>query len=119
MFKLYYLTPRNFDILIIISDGMNLTSLYFETNKESYSSLDYKEDNSLDIFKKVTLYLDMYFNGKKSSFTPPYKLDNITTFEESVYNIIKDIPYGKNLSYGSIASIIAYKRGIKKCLLKP
>lgn len=114
MFKFYYITPSNLDNLILISDGTNLTSLYFESNKDSYSLLNYKEDKSLDIFKEVTLYLDTYFNSKKPSFTPLYKLNNITTFQQDVYNIIKDIPYGKTLTYGDIASIIAQKRGIKK-----
>lgn len=114
MFKFYYITPSNLDNLILISDGTNLTSLYFETNKDSYSLLDHKEDSTLDIYKNTSLYLDTYFKGKKPSFTPLYKLDNITPFQQEVYNIIKDIPYGKTLTYGNIASLIASKRGIKK-----
>lgn len=114
IYKCIYNTPNNFSNIIMISDGLYLTGLWFE---ESNDSLKYSAncmDKKLNIFDKTCRWLDIYFSGKIPDFTPEYKINNSTAFRKEVTNILNNIGYGETMTYNDIAKIIANKRGIKK-----
>ncbi len=114
MYKYYYKTPNSISNIILLSDGIYLTSLYFESCEDkNYLNLNF-EEKDLDIFKQTCLYLDIYFQGKIPSFVPQYKLENISSFQKEVYDILLTIPYGDVITYGDIARTIALKRNIKR-----
>ena len=46
--------------------------------------------------------LDEYFNGKRTKFELRMNIVG-TEFQKSVWNVLKDIPYGKTLSYKEVA----------------
>lgn len=114
MYKYYYKTPSNLDNLILLSDGTNLTGLYFESsyNKDFLNDDYIKKD--LPIFQETSKYLNIYFKGEIPSFIPQYKLENISSFQKEVLDILLSIPYGEVVTYGDIASKIAVKRNIKR-----
>lgn len=101
-----YKTPDGFDNILLESDGKYLIKLIF-SNEE-------KNCENEDAFKEVEKWLNIYFSGTSPEFTPKYKLENLTPFCIDVINEIKDIPFGKSLTYGDIAFSIAKKRNIKK-----
>lgn len=68
----------------------------------------------MSIFKETSAWLDLYFKGKIPNFTPKYKIDNLTPFRQEVIDIMKNIPYGKTITYNDIAKSIAQKRNISK-----
>ena len=109
-----YKTPDGFSDMIMTGDGEYLTALCFEGSRNiSKLSFDGKEIK-LPIFEKTSEWLDEYFSGKVPNFTPEYRLSGITPFRARVYDIMKDIPYGKTVTYGYIASVIADERGLAK-----
>ena len=57
MYKIRYITPKEYDNIIIESDGEYLTGLTFELEeeKELFKEID------LPIFKSTIKWLDMYF----------------------------------------------------------
>lgn len=72
------------------------------------------EENSADaVFRRTEKWLDIYFAGRDPGFLPPLSTKG-TPFQEEVWEILKEIPYGKTVSYGEIAMRIAEKRGIKR-----
>jgi methylated-DNA-[protein]-cysteine S-methyltransferase len=46
--------------------------------------------------------LDQYFAGELTEFELPLTLDG-TGFQRTVWNALRDIPYGKTISYGELA----------------
>ena len=71
------------------------------------------QEESLPIFKDTCRWLDMYFSGKKPSFTPPIQM-RTTPFRKQVWEILLQIPYGHTMTYGEISDKIAKEKGIKK-----
>lgn len=108
-FTTTYITPTAFNNLLLYSDGEVLTGLHFVK-----SGTVAKSDYTLPIFKDVERWLDIYFSGCEPDFTPNFRIDNTTPFRKDVLEIVRQIPFGKTLTYGDIASQIAKNYSIEK-----
>ncbi len=100
--------------IILTSDGEYLTGLMFENGdviKSIKNTLIYKD---LPIFNETSRWLDGYFNGDVPSFTPKYRLNNLSSFRKRVLDITLEIPYGQTITYNEIAKRIAEERKIPK-----
>lgn len=96
------------------SDGQALVGLWFEGEKyycDGYEKFEYKKD--LQIFRETRKWLDIYFSGKEPNFIPKLKQKG-SDFRQEVWDILKSVPYGKTITYGDIAKIIAKRRGVKR-----
>ena len=82
--------------LVLLSNGYALTGLDFAKNQETATEED------APIFAETRRWLDLYFSGKKPSFTPPLKPQG-TPFQQKVWHELLNIPYGATGSYGEIA----------------
>ena len=109
MFSVKYLSPIG--QITLTSDGSALTGLYFEKQKPNF--VDTYTPACLTVFEETASWLDCYFNGDIPQFTPELDPQG-TPFKQSVWNILKTIPWGKTMTYGEIAKIIAKKKGIVK-----
>lgn len=89
--------------MLMLSDGENLCGLSFDTQKVNFDSV---ENDDLEIFKKVTFWLDDYFEGLNPKIDFNLKADG-TDFRKKVWKILFEIPYGETLTYGEIASKIS------------
>lgn len=135
-----YTTPENFDDMIMMSDGVSLCSLVFKNSpdvtkafkcaaerktenlseeghavllkNDSGSEKEKRED--LEIFEQTREWLDIYFGGKNPDFLPSLSPEIRTEFCARVSEIMKEIPYGKTITYGEIAKRIAEEKGIKR-----
>lgn len=114
MYKCMYKTPSNFSDMIMCSDGEYLTDLWFAGSNDDLKHVGDMENKNLPVFEETSSWLDIYFSGKKPSFTPKYKINNLTSFRKEVIEIMNSIPYGDVLTYNDIAKKIAVKRGIEK-----
>lgn len=96
------------DILLAASD-IGLTGLWFEGQKHYALYLD-KEHirKELPIFSQVSKWLDIYFNGKNPDFNIPLHFTG-TDFQNKVWEILCNIPYGKTITYKEIAILFAEK----------
>lgn len=100
--------------ILLAGDDMGLTGLWFEGEKFYALSLDPEhEEKEIPVFKEVKQWLDIYFSGKEPDFMPPIHMIG-SPFQLSVWEILRQIPYGKTMTYGEIAKIIAKKRGLAK-----
>ena len=70
-------------------------------------------EGARDIFRQTEEWLDIYFTGRDPGFTPPVDPD-VSEFRRRVCEIMLDIPFGKYMTYGQIASMIAEERGIAR-----
>lgn len=92
--------------LTIVSDGENLTGLYFEGQCKLK---DCVKNDELKIFETVRHWLDAYFKGERViADLIPIKLYG-TEFRLKVWKELLKIPYGEVTTYGAIAKRIDKK----------
>jgi methylated-DNA-[protein]-cysteine S-methyltransferase len=60
-----------------------------------------------ELFGGAREQLEQYFRGERREFDLPLKLDG-NSFELSVWDALRDIPYGETLSYGEVARGIGH-----------
>lgn len=56
--------------------------------------------------------LDEYFGGKRHQFTVPLRFIG-TTFQQSVWNRLLEIPYGMTVSYGELAELVGKPHSVR------
>ena len=92
------------------SDGESLIGLWFVgqvNDAKEISDLEIKND--LPIFEQVETWLESYFSGKQTPITFPLQPKG-TIFQERVWKILQEIPYGETMTYGEIAQRIAKEK---------
>lgn len=96
------------------ADERELTGLWFEGQKyyPDFSEIvsDEKETRALSLAKE---WLDIYFSGKEPDIKVPMRFSG-TAFRNEVWEILLSIPYGKTVTYGQIAEMLAKKRGTER-----
>lgn len=100
--------------LTISSNENTITGLWFKNQKYHSATLP---PNSImkecPIFKDISKFLDQYFSGKIPDFTIPFSPSG-SIFQQQVWKVLEQIPYGELVTYGEIASIIGKQRGVNK-----
>ncbi len=97
--------------MTLVSDGTALVGLYFDGQKYAAEGLDATHtQKNLPIFEEARRWLDVYFSGRKPDFTPPTAPAG-TAFQQSVWEILRTIPYGQTVTYGAIARRIEQNTG--------
>jgi methylated-DNA-[protein]-cysteine S-methyltransferase len=100
-------------MVTVASDGRHIVGLWFKGQKYFASTLKpHAKMQSLPIFNKVDHWLDQYFRGKIPHGTPPLLL-RTSAFQQQVAQIMQQIPYGKVMTYGEIAKLLARKMNLK------
>lgn len=97
--------------MTLVSDGTALVGLYFDGQKYAAEGLDAtRTQKSLLIFEEARRWLDVYFSGRKPDFMPALAPHG-TAFQQSVWEILRTIPYGETTTYGAIARRIEQNTG--------
>jgi methylated-DNA-[protein]-cysteine S-methyltransferase len=65
-----------------------------------------------EILKTARRQLDEYFNGKRTCFDIPLLMVG-TDFQKSVWNALRQIPFGTTLSYLQLAEKINHKKAVR------
>lgn len=95
------------------SDGESLKGLWFVGQVNDAKDIDDIEiKNDLPIFGQVESWLESYFSGKQTSITIPLQPKG-TSFQQRVWQILQEIPYGETMTYGEIAHRIAKEKGVE------
>lgn len=114
MYIYKYKTPSGFSDMLMSSDGVYLTGLWFCDSRDALKhKFDY-EERLLPVFDDTIRWLNIYFSGGIPDFVPKYKILNSTSFRDSVIEIMNNISYGRVITYGDIADCIAKKRGLSR-----
>ena len=96
------------------SDGESLTGLWFADDKH-YGDKDIQDAQNaeLPVFELAENWLAEYFAGKEPKAEVPLQFTG-SDFQESVWKILQNIPYGSLITYGDIACEIAAQRGLAR-----
>lgn len=101
--------------ITLASDGTALVGLWFEEKQRFFAasvSQD-REEKPLPVFDQAVRWLDLYFSGRDPGFTPQIMF-RTTEFRREVGTIMLAIPYGRTMTYGTIAQIVARRRGVPR-----
>lgn len=100
--------------ILLAADEIGLTGLWFDGEKFYADSLDPEhEERELPVFETVRKWLDIYFSGKEPDFMPPVHMIG-SPFRLSVWELLRQIPYGETVTYGELAKMVAEKRGLSR-----
>jgi methylated-DNA-[protein]-cysteine S-methyltransferase len=88
--------------LQLVSNGASLIGLFFSKNTDAASATD---DPSVSPFPETAEQLDKYFAGSLEAFDLPILL-NGSDFQVRAWNELRNIPYGKTISYKTQAEKI-------------
>ena len=96
--------PSPLGELTLICDGDALTGLYLDTQPIPKVSMERCDEQPL--FHRVRRWLDGYFQGSPEPI--PFPLSPAgTAFQQRVWKILLQIPYGQTVTYGAIARQIS------------
>ena len=99
--------------MTLVSNGKELTGLWFEGQKYSSIAQDSiaHDKDDLPVFQETIRWLDTYFGGEIPDFTPPIRMHG-TVFRQMVWEILLTIPYGQTTTYGEIARRVAHEKKV-------
>ena len=78
-----------------------------------YFSDESSEENRNELVDECKKQLKEYFNGKRKSFDLNIKFVKGTEFQLKVWNALKEIPYGKKVTYKYIAEKINNPKAVR------
>ena len=112
---MYYCTYESkIGLLYLISDGKSLIGCYLEGQKYFPNNIDnYYLNEELSILVKSKDWLEKYFNGENPSIDEIPLNYTGTEFRKTIWEVLKEISYGKLVTYKHIAEKIAKAKGIK------
>ncbi len=113
---IYYKTTYQSPIgrITLTSDGESITGLWLPNHQDIEAHYDDKLiEQEQPVFEQAICWLDSYFSGNKPEIDFPLKARG-TSFRETVWKILLEIPYGKTVTYSDIARKVALERGKAK-----
>lgn len=103
--------------ILLACDDIGLIGLWFKDQKHYAVKLSPEHTHVEDSaalplpLSEAIRWLDIYFSGQNPDFMPSFQLHG-TPFQMQVWEILKTIPYGKTMTYGEVASVLAKQRRI-------
>ena len=98
--------------ILLAGDQAGLTGLWFAGQKYYGQDLDAEhEEREIPVLTQTKKWLDLYFSGKVPDFVPQLHFTG-SDFQKEVWEILLTIPYGKTMTYGEIAAVLAKKSGL-------
>ena len=100
-------------LLTLTSDGEALTGLWFPDQAHLPEDLTIlPADDGLPVFCRTKAWLSRCFAGEDPGPTPPLRPRG-TAYQERVWELLRQIPYGETVSYGEIAERFFAVYGIR------
>ena len=88
----------------------NLCGLWFIDQKHFPKNINkWIENKNLHVFDKHKKWIECYFNREKNLPYIPIKITG-SEFQQKVWKLLLEIPYGKTITYGELAEKITGKK---------
>lgn len=101
--------------IVIASDGRHITGLWFIGQKFFGESLNYPvvDGSALSVLQDAVTWLDAYWRGTQPSHADLPLRPRGTAFQQKVWRLLLEIPYGSCVTYGDLAKKIAAQDGLR------
>ncbi len=108
----HYSSPL--DGILLAADEIGLTGLWLDGAKYYADSLPAEHiECETPILIDSKRWLDVYFSGNEPDFTPPLHPVG-SAFQQAVWELLLQIPYGQTVTYGELARQLAEKQGLAR-----
>lgn len=113
---MYYTTEYDTGLigkLTLASDGESLVGCWFEHDHHGGYGVSRPTErrDDLPVFGQAREWLDRYFAGERPDPGELPLSPNGSAFQQRVWGILEEIPYGQTVTYGDIATRIASETG--------
>ena len=111
--KAYYSSPIGW--IEIQASHEAVTSMFFRDDPKSDECADgFRRtcEPGSEILATCVHQLDEYFGGQRMNFDLPVSQKG-TKFQQTVWNALMDIPFGKTVSYAAVAKMIHHPRSVR------
>ena len=99
--------------ILLSADEVGLTGLWFDGAKYFADGLPAEHtERETPVLSEARRWLDLYFAGQEPSFLPPLHPAG-STFQQAVWALLLQIPYGQTTTYGALAKQLAEINGGK------
>lgn len=114
MLKTFYTWITSPFEMLLISDGIALTGLYFKNQKYiPQINKDWEHIPTLPIFKKTQIQLREYTEGKRTTFDLEIKFTKGTSFQQKVWSELPTIAAGSTISYAQLAARLSFSKSTR------
>ena len=97
--------------VLLSADDTGLSGLWFAGQRYFARTLPPgAAPGETPVLTETKRWLDCYFSGKRPDFLPPLHLIG-TDFQQAVWNLLLEIPYGQTVTYGALARTLAQQLG--------
>ena len=109
LYRQYYLSPIG--RLCLVASDQALYGVWLEGQKHFQAGIKEEElvDTSNPILKMTKNWLEAYFKGDNPSPDILPLADRGTDFQQKVWSVLGELPYGRTISYGQISQQISCK----------
>lgn len=112
IFTGYFASPLG--KLLLACDEFGLTGTWFEGQKYFAWTLSAdRREAETPILAEAKRWLDIYFSGEKPDFLPPLHPEG-SKFQQDVWNLLLEIPYGQTVTYGKLAQKLAERQNLPR-----
>lgn len=94
--------------ILLAADEEGLTGLWFEGQRGCPNKRLARPTGEAPALDAARCWLDAYFCGREPDFTPPLHLTG-TPFQLAVWALLRQIPYGRTVSYGELARLLTVR----------
>ena len=95
--------------ILLAADEIGLRGLWFDGQKYFARDLPEKRiEQETHALAEAKRWLDIYFSGREPDFTPPLHPVG-SAFQQVVWALLLEIPYGETTTYGTLARKLAEK----------
>ncbi len=98
--------PSPLGEILLAADDIGLTGLWFSGQRHFARGLGEHTEAANPALEAALRWLEVYFSGRVPDFTPPLHLTG-TAFQLEVWGLLREIPYGKTVTYGELAGRLA------------
>jgi len=98
--------------LEIKEENEHIIGVCLLTEKEVIAKVEF-ESTPTTLLQQACIQLAEYFAGERTQFTLPISYPYGTPFQHSVWNALRDIPYGETRSYEDIAVAIGNPKAVR------
>lgn len=109
-YNYYYHSPIG--TLEIIEENEHIIGMRLLTEKEELAKVEFQPPQT-SLLQQAHTQLTEYFAGERTTFTLPISYSHGTPFQHSVWNALRDIPYGETRSYEDIAIAIGSPKAVR------
>ncbi len=100
--------------ILLVATPLGIRGLWFTSGQRNAPDpAAWRRDDDHPVLAEATVQLADYFSCQRSTFDLPLDLSAGTPFQQSVWRALRNIPFGRTITYGDLADRIGQPRAVR------